>query len=608
MEIIPDKRKMSRLVEQAAVGELCLPNFQRDFVWRRDEVADLIRSILRGYFIGSLLLLRSDPDRPPFAPQLLRGAGPVYPIRPKVLVLDGQQRLTSLLYALTAPDLGLKNSKKRRFYFVDLDRLTSDPDDDEIVFDRTAADAKRDGIDTAEGQWRRHVLPCTALLTDGAFMSWRDGIDDWLATTSPDDHQLFRSTWRNAWAEAVHRFQGFEAPVVELPQVAEDDHDAIARVCAIFEKLNSTGVELSVYDLLTARLYRSQIDLHKLWAEAITANVRLAEWSGGRADTHSFGVLVLRVLALLRDLEPKPKTLINLEPKDFETDWRRAARAMDRALELVELVGTDGFGVFREKWLPGYGLLPVLAALRAHIEDRGLGAEPRSDLRRWYWCSVFLNRYSSAVETKSRRDFSELTRMWAGEDVRPVVFADAEARIGASGYSIRESASSASAIYSGVFCMLALRGARDWMLGESIELQRLEDHHIFPQDYLKSMSGSGTTINSVVNRTLISASTNKKISNKAPADYLENPEVFPTPPRPLLEPHFVDASALDGMRAAGPGLGATAKRAVFEKFAAAREAVIVNHIRELSGVASIHVGPPAEGDDEDIETDPISGF
>lgn len=76
MEIIPDKRKVTGLVEAAADGKICPPNFQRDFVWTREEVADLIRSIVRGYFIGSLLLLRCDPNSFPFAPVFLRGAEP----------------------------------------------------------------------------------------------------------------------------------------------------------------------------------------------------------------------------------------------------------------------------------------------------------------------------------------------------------------------------------------------------------------------------------------------------------------------------------------------------------------------------------------------------
>ena len=116
---------------------------------------------------------------------------------------------------------------------------------------------------------------------------------------------------------AVTAFQTFEAPLVELPSVDESDSESIGRVCAIFEKLNSTGVDLSVYDLLTARLYRSGIRLHDLWAEACKTHPRLRAWSRGKADEHKFGVLVLRTLALLRGLDPKPRILIDLEPTEL---------------------------------------------------------------------------------------------------------------------------------------------------------------------------------------------------------------------------------------------------------------------------------------------------
>jgi len=184
-------------------------------------------------------------------------------------------------------------------------------------------------------------------------------------------------------------------------------------------------------------------------------------------------------------LDPKPRILIDLSPVDFEEDWRRAARAMERALRLITLVGPDGFGVFAEKWLPGFGLVPILAALRAEIEDRRLGGTEREDLRRWYWCNVFMERYSSAVESKSRKDYLEMTRHWFEGGPEPEVFHDARNIIGAPGFRVRSSASYASAVYSGLFCLLALRNARDWRRGEDIRLQELQDHHIFPQAYLK---------------------------------------------------------------------------------------------------------------------------
>lgn len=585
MEIIPDKRKLVGLVEQAHEGKLCLPDFQRDFVWTRHEVADLLRSILRGYFIGSLLLLRCDPLKPPFASLFLRGAKPLYQDpRPEHLVLDGQQRLTALLYALTAPDLSLKDSSQRRWFFIDLKLLGTDPESDAIVFDRSKRELE--GLNNEEVQFTERMLPCTKLLRSKDFLQWRDRLDDWLREKEPDNHQRFRSEWRDLWTRTVTDFQTFDVPLVELPRVEEDDTDGLGRVCAIFEKLNSTGVDLSVYDLLTARLYRSQIKLHNLWEQACDTHWRLGQWSGKKAETHKFGVLILRVLALLRGLDPKPRILIDLKPTDFEQDWRRASAAMERALELITLVGPDGFGVFDPKWLPGFGLLPVLAALRAEIDERKLGEGPRSDLRRWYWSNVFLERYSSAVESKSRKDYSEMITHWTGDQAEPSVFKEAQVRIGSASYSVRDSASQASAIYRGVFCLLGIRGARDWRRGENIQLQDLQDHHIFPQAYLKAHGiTKGDTINTLVNRTLISEETNNKIKASPPAKYLNNTEIFPSGPAPsLLNAHFIGTTAFERMSFATDDLTNERLAAVYEDFLKSREAIIIAEIQKAAGV------------------------
>jgi len=608
MEIIPDKRKVVGLVEQAHKGDICLPNFQRDFVWKREEVADLVRSIVRGYFIGSLLLLRCDKNNPPFAPIFLRGAEPALrEPRPELLVLDGQQRLSSLIYALTAPDLSLKDSSQRRWYFLDLDLLLSEPDSDDIVFDRARRELR--GLDTPEVQYEQRILPCTVLLSQQRFYAWRDGFEDWLDNNEPDQLAQYRSEWRDGWTSAAAAFQGFEAPLVELPRVDESDSDSIGRVCAIFEKLNSTGVDLSVYDLLTARLYRSGIRLHDLWAESCATHARLRAWSKGKAHEHKFGVLVLRTLALLRGLDPKPKILIDLAPADFEADWRRAAAAIERALELITFVGPDGFGVFAEKWLPGFALIPILAALRAEVDSRKLGEQQRADLRRWYWCNVFMERYSSAVESKSRKDYLEMTRHWLEAGPEPEVFREAQNWIGAPGFRIRGSASYASAVYSGVFCLLALSNARDWRRGEDIRLQELQDHHIFPQAYLKRHKiTKRPEVNTIANRTLISNETNGKIKDKAPAEYIAEPAIFPSGARTdLLAPHFINESMLPLLSNALEELSGAEVTEIYDRFIDAREAAMIEEIRRVCGVSALPPVGSGEAQADEVAADIKAG-
>lgn len=585
MDIIPDKKKLIGLVEQAYDGRLCLPNFQRDFVWPTEDVADLLRSVLRQYFIGSILLLRSDRMNPPFDPQFLRDAKPIEAEpHPELLVLDGQQRLTSLLYALTAPNSPLKDSSKPRRFFVDLGQLLEDADSDSVVFDRRETEVG--DLGTTEGQFKAKVLPAASLLHPKDFLSWRDGYDDWLRERSPEEHALFRSEWRDIWTRAVTDFQNFQVPAIELPQASDKDPEMMGRVCAIFEKLNSHGVELTVYDLLTAKLYRSNIRLHDMWALACQKNPRLRSWSRGKADHEKFGVLILRTLTLLRDLDPKPKALINLNPEGFQRDWERACESMEKALSQVENTSQDGFGVFDEKWLPGYSLLPPLAALRAVIDEHRLGANARQDLRRWYWSNVFLERYSSAVESKSRRDYSDFTQYWLHGGPTPAVFVEAEQRIGSTAFSIRDSTSKSSSTYSGVFSLLAIGNARDWRREENIQLQTLQDHHIFPRNYLK---GKGITkrdaVNTIANRTLISNETNNKIKDEAPAGYMSNRALFAEGlSLDLLAAHFIDGVAAGLMEQATREAGNDVLSRTYTAFLDERERVIVDRIRDVCGV------------------------
>jgi hypothetical protein len=201
---------------------------------------------------------------------------------------------------------------------------------------------------------------------------------------------------------------------------------------------------------------------------------------------------------------------------------------------------------------------------------------------------VFLERYSSAVESKSRKDYSDFYRHWFSAGPTPSVFDEAR-RIASAEFTIRSATSNASGIYCGVFCLLAMQGARDWSRGEHIELQSLQDHHIFPKDYLKRHGiASSDRTNTVVNRTLIADQTNNKIRAKAPADYLEDAEIFTVEPATVLPAHFVDALGIEALCVAKEDNSEGGQKialAAYDKFLANREVLIISTIREVCGVS-----------------------
>lgn len=588
MNVVPQNRKLIDLVTAGYSGEIRLPQFQRSFVWDSGSIRDLIHSVFCQYYIGSLLILNCDPQRPPFHPVKLRGApddGVAQPV--KELVLDGQQRLTSLLYALYAPPLSLRNSQKGRHFFVDVELLVTNRTDEGLIQDLRVSEVKKRGLLDVESQYKQRLMPMIAVRRMEGILEWLDGYRLHLLANGMSQDEAF-----NAHKEiqlALIEFHGFQVPVISLPQVSDDNPDDVGAVCTIFEKINSTGEDLSVYDLLTARLYRDDIDLHRLWSDSIEENQSLRQWSEGKAENHKFGVLVLRTIALLRGLDPKPRILINLSPKDFEADWRIATSAIELAIKRMSDVTTDGFGVFSERWIPNYGLIPVLAALLAHHNTLGSGdkAQRLSEIKRWYWCSLFLERYSSSVESLSRKDFVELSSMWAkraDNPEAPEVFRLAQANIGGSGFTVEDSASTASSVYCGVFALLAIGGAKDWKLSDSITLQNLEDHHIFPKSILKSYGIEGGKANSILNRTLIADETNQLIKARKPADYVTDKKIIAS--EDLLTPHFISSASLAAMKRANKDLGKTEMEVVFRAFKEARSASIVARIREVCGVST----------------------
>jgi hypothetical protein len=196
-----------------------------------------------------------------------------------------------------------------------------------------------------------------------------------------------------------------------------------------------------------------------------------------------------------------------------------------------------------------------------------------------------------------------MTRHWFEGAAEPEVFRDAQNWIGTPGFRIRGSASYASAVYSGTFCLLALRNARDWRRGEDIRLQELQDHHIFPQAYLKRHGiTKRVDVNTIANRTLVSDETNNKIKDKAPAEYLNDPDIFPSGATPeLLEPHFLDPTSAGLLRDAVEDLTTEQAADLYERFLQARQAAMIEEIRRACGIA---VGPAATA--EDVEPDDVA--
>lgn len=576
--VTPTNQNLFSLVHEAGDGKLSLPQFQRSFVWSPEDVKELLLSVFKQYFIGSLLVMEIVPHSPPFSLRAVEGLE----IDEKSLIgvssrllLDGQQRITSLYYAFYAPDIPLKGRRKNStMFFINLQKLFEGNVDDAIFY-KSKDKCESDELQRGEWQFRNLIVSLPELLH---WSEWSGAYAVWLANENVERLAEWTKEYKPIWDKTVNSIFSFTTSVLTLSKIDENNSNQLEEICTVFEKLNSTGVTLTVFDLLTARLYPKGVYLDSLWNEAVDNNEIFSQF---QIDKSSFGVLILRCIALMRGVDLKSKALINLSHVNFNRDWRRAVEYFDKSYARLTSLQEDGFGVFDEKWLPYTTIIPVLAALLAQRDslDDSKKADATQAIRWWYWGAVFTERFTGPVETVTQRDYNELTKYFEDHDDYPEVFQNVYREIlrNDAGYTVLQVARR-STLYKAIMCLLALNGARDFRVNESITFSQLEDHHIFPKSYLKvnyvkaSLSGNLTTLrNTIVNRTLISGDTNRSISNKPPNEYLVDDTIISQDKRiEILRRHFIDDECEQALM-----------QNEYEIFLLQRESVIIQRVQSL---------------------------
>lgn len=515
-------RDLLALLSDVHEGNSVLPDFQRDFVWEPGAVRELIVSIVNGYPAGSILRVR-DSQRL-FAVRPFSGAPEE--TNHTFLVLDGQQRLTSLYQAFYGVG-------KHR-YFVDVQAMLDGADFDEALsFYRVNHKkvAARSGI---EFQAKNLVLPLSVFAREGR------GFEDWVEAVVdqyPEGEQLnlmkrLREL-RSTFVDSVERYQ--------FPVVTLSEKTSIDALCTIFETLNRTGVKLTVFELLTARYWAQGLNLRERWDAALDEHLILSDFE---VDPY----YILQGIALAGRSIPSVtrKNVLELEVEIVLKWWDPVVAGMVQGLQLLR----EDCGVPDKSWLPYSVLtLPMAAVLAGFSGTKTpqLGSA-RSKLARWFWCAVFTESYDQGAGSQAERDFNQL-KAWLEGGPEPDSVADG----GFDPAMLLNSVSKREAVYRGVVCLVLSNGARDFhshapINQQLIVEQQIDDHHIFPKAFLSPTGAlplpGATHVNSVLNRTLIDRSTNRRIGARAPSDYLA--EMASTPGFPLelvLSSHHLPVEA-----------------------------------------------------------------
>ncbi|MBI4320150.1 MAG: DUF262 domain-containing protein [Chloroflexi bacterium] len=609
----PDHISLNTLINRIKEGRFVIPDFQREFEWNPWDIRELMRSIFLDYYIGSLLLWKGKTENfDALSCEHIYGFKDTG--NPEYIVLDGQQRLTAMLYAFLAPDVPLPYRTSRAFYFIRVDRFMAQEHDEAFGYDWhtrhwTAILRNR------EDQFASHLFPLSVIGAGGwELANWVQGYEQFWKARGTEGAAAGQEAIKVAMAHAdnARAFGDHLRGIVDQYQISyiELDRDiAVDKVCDIFTQINSRGIRLDAFDLINALLKPKGLQLKHMWRDAAP---RLEE-----VETERMNVYILQVMSILRQAYCSPKYLYFLLPgqekpirdpdgsrrkeilipdiADFEARWRAAVDALESAITVLR--DPREYGAVSANFLPYFSILPVFAALRAYSKTQPPQhqLDANRKLRHWYWASVFTNRYSGSVESTSARDFLDLKAWFDDDAAEPALVTEFATRF--RNLELRKEVKRGTSVYNGVFNLLVLQGARDWMTGDVPQHGDLDDHHIVPATWgTKNIKGG--LIHSILNRTPLTANTNRLvIRDRLPNEYL--PELIKAngeaTVRAVLESHLVSPTAL-GILLRDP-FGPDD----FEAFVAERQRTIQEAIENLLIKERLDLSPQFRDLDADIE-------
>jgi predicted lactoylglutathione lyase len=544
---------LQTLLKACEDGKLQLPDFQRSWVWEEDRIMSLIASVSRGFPMGALMSLKSKVDsNVVFAFRPIEGA-PAALTNPEQLLLDGQQRMTSLYQSCMRRQVVTTITPKKRlvkrwFYIDILKALNSEADRESAVFAVPEDRQLKENFDkdvtldlsAAKLEYEKLMFPLNQVFSSD---SWMQGFwEYWTAKGMGDKVALFFK-FKN---EVLANFVEYQVPVIALG--ADTSHEA---VCLVFEKVNTGGKALDAFELLTA-MYAAQghklrddwlgDDKHEKADLRLGFQKRLATF--GRAAGQAQGVLAnvastdfLQAIALLYTKELR--LAAEAAKPDKESEWPavRATRQSLLDLPLVAYkkyrdsirVGFERAAKFLRRQhihrvvdLPYQTQLVPLAAIFAEMGDKAEHDTNIKKLARWYWCGVFGELYGSAVESRFAKDILEVPR-WLEGGAEPSTVEDGILRAD----RLLTMRSRLSAAYKGLQALLMREGACDFRTGHAFDQavffdEAVDIHHIFPKAWCESQSPKllPQIYDSVINKTPLGYQTNRIIGGVAPSIYL----------------------------------------------------------------------------------------
>ncbi|MBU7596394.1 DUF262 domain-containing protein [Streptomyces sp. P38-E01] len=563
-----DSPRLKDLLQDVASGVLQLPDFQRNWVWDDERIRELIATVTLDYPLGVAMALETGGTSQ-FKARALHGAEDAGDRMPDLLLLDGQQRLTSLFQALhkNAPVETIDSRGKRleRWYYVDIAKAVGQPSerDEAIISVPTDRLLKRDfartvvlDLSTREAECAAGHFPLHSVFDESQVSAWQREF-----VKIDDSHW---DLWSRFTEQVLHKVRSFQVPMIRLSSSTTMD-----AVCAVFERVNTGGIPLNVFELLTATYagdqnhvaahgdyYRLPVEWTQIKKELTSAYPVFGDPEKGVEHGLSSSEF-LQAVTLVRTWERKQeghglsvsckrRDLLDLPLADFGRLSPRVAKAYAWVGSFLEQQC-----IVRTRDLPYNTQLVPLAAVLAILGEEADRNDAKARISQWYWCGVLGEMYGGSTESRIPRDVEQLIG-WIRGTQRTVPDTVAEAAF--LDDRLNSLTTRNSAAYKGIYALLVKQGAVDWHHTERpLDSGRLVEHNVdvrqvFPRAWvLRQDPANEPRAHSIVNKTPLSLRVSKGMTG-SPASYLKSlmlesgmrPEWFDD----VIATHLIDPATL----------------------------------------------------------------
>jgi len=508
--------KVSELVNKVQRGELTLPEMQRRYVWPATRVRDLLDSLYRGYPSGTILVWETDEEMPTRELAVRSTRTPT--TSQKLLLLDGQQRVTSLSAILGGEPVHVRNRRRPIDILFNLEHPDGPPIDITEVDDNgfTADVEDVEDEETAERDIQEEMRKRTFVVASRALQNdpvWVAVSDVFKKTDSQILKSIGISSEDERWDKYSERLQKVKK-IADYPYVMEvlEKSMSYEEVTEIFVRVNSLGIKLRGSDLALAQItsrWKGFMQLIEDFANEFKNDEDYIIETG----------LPVRMMVIFATHQSRFKTVGKISKEKLGEAWEQAKNGLEYAINFLRAEGIDKLSFLSSPFL----LVPI-AVYWVLKNGEAITDVERKKILRWFYLAHMRGHYSmGSSESILDADLGVLFKGKNLDDLTQQLFLHVKKFV--VDYDDLNNRGIRSPFFSMLYFVFKQNGVKDWWSGLKLSERHtgnahtIQYHHIFPKSLLKQYEKK--EVNEIANMAFIGGKTNRQITNKEPIQYLE---------------------------------------------------------------------------------------